>query len=61
MVLVLGFGLVNHLGSETLDSVHLVLCFPRLLVLAFDLEVGLLVYDLISLLKVNTAFYFCDF
>lgn len=49
--------IVNCLDSETLVSVHLMLCFPRFPVfVAFDIEVGFSVYDLISALEINTAF-----
>lgn len=49
---------VNHLDSETPASVHLVLCFPRFSIfMAFDVEVGFSVYDLVSPLEINIAFY----
>lgn len=50
-------GLVHHLGSETPASIHLVLCFPGFSVfMAFDVELGFSVYDLISPFEINTAF-----
>lgn len=48
---------VNRLGSEIPALIHLVFCFPRFSVfMAFDLEVGFSVYDLISPFEINTAF-----
>lgn len=48
---------INHLGSETLALIRLVLCFPKFLVfMAFDLEVGFSAHEFILPLEIHTAF-----